>query len=174
MKDQLRLKIQALAIYQLLGGIRGLWISMFLLSINGMASWLLFLYIPLVVALYGYSIYCGIILFTDEEKGLKHSKINQCLQVVYFTAFGYGYQYTSGFFLSIGIDWTDAMILKFNLGLSSFYLNVNTGLPDLLLSINFVAVFLIVFIDRIKLQLKKYTTEKYFSFEDKKEPKLSS
>jgi hypothetical protein len=169
MKDEIELKIRALAIYQLLGGIRGLWVAMFSLGIKAQTSWLLLIMAPVF---YGYSIFCGVTLFTNEQKGLKHSKINQLLQIVSFMAFGFGFQYVSGAFLSLGIDWTDALILKFNLGLSAFYLGADPENSNLLLNINLVAIFLVVFIDRIRTQLKKYS-EKHFSFE-KKEAELNS
>lgn len=84
------------------------------------------------------------------------------MQVFYFMAFGYGYQYVSGILLSVGIDWTDLMAIKFSFGLSAFYLNIDTDIPNLLLCINLIALFLVIFIDHARSQVKKYTLTSIF------------
>ena len=147
MKSQLSTKIKALAIYQIIGGILGFVFLFLLLDFrNSSLIWLILL--PFIFVLFTYSIYCGIVLLKNVSKGLIHSKVNQFLQVVSFMAFGYAYQYMSGAFISVGLNFTDALEFNFNFGLSHSAMGFNTNDPDLQFSINLIAIFLIVFIDK--------------------------
>jgi hypothetical protein len=165
MNDQFKSRVKALAIYQVIGGVLGLGLTFYFFNPGVSVSLLWLLILPFVLGLYGYSIYCGIILFKDIEKGLKRSKVNQLLQVISFMAAGYGYQYASGFYFSIGIDLTNSFTFNFNFGISSWQLNINTDNPNLILSINIVAIFLVVFIDKAQQKLKSLNSEEQFSFE---------
>lgn len=147
-------KLKALGIYQIIGGIIGIGLTLGLLNLSA-ASILLFLIVLLALALYSYSIYCGMLLLQKRKDGLLHSKINQLLQVASIAVLGYAYQYTSGVFLSIGIDLTESFNLRFNAGISSWQININTDNPALIVNLNLLAVFLITAIDKFRKKIKE-------------------
>ena len=150
----LKPKLKALSIYQVIGGVIGLGSIVYLVATTNPLSILLIPIILVAVGLFGYSIYCGILLSKKQLSGLKHSKINQLLQVVHFTLFGYAFQYVSGAHLSLGLDLTQVLNFKFNFSLSTWQININTGEPDMVVSLNLIALFLIVFIDKAVQRLK--------------------
>jgi hypothetical protein len=122
-----------------------------------LALLLLFL---IALSLYAFSIYCGVILFKNIEIGLRLSKINQLLQVVHFTILGYAFKYISGVHLSIGLDLTESLEFRFNLSISGWQFTINDDDPSIIVSLNLVALFLIAFIDKIQLKIKKEQLEK--------------
>jgi hypothetical protein len=157
--QELQPKLNALSIYQIIGGLIGLGSIAYLIATTDPLPILLLPILSFAVVLYGYSIYCGIVLSKRSLPGLKYSKINQLLQVVHFTLFGYSFQYVSGVHFSPGLDLTKFLNFKLNLSLSTWQININTGEPDMLISLNVVALFLIVFIDKAMDQLKEAELE---------------
>jgi ammonia channel protein AmtB len=157
--QELQPKLKAFSIYQIIGGLIGLGSIAYLIATTDPLPILLLLILSFPVLLYGYSIYCGIVLSKRSLSGLKYSKINQLLQVVHFTLFGYSFQYVSGVHFSPGLDLTKFLNFKLNLSLSTWQININTGEPDMLISLNVVALFLIVFIDKAMDQLKEAELE---------------
>jgi hypothetical protein len=152
--NDLRPKLKALSFYQIVGGVIGLGSIVYLVATADSLSILLMSIILVAVGLFGYSIYCGILLLKNQLFGLKHSKINQLLQTIHFILFGYAFQYVSGAHLSLGLDLTLGLNFKFNLSLSTWQININTGEPDMVISLNLIALFLIVFIDKAVRRLK--------------------
>jgi len=162
-------KLKALAIYQIIGGAAGLLSTLWLFSTYSQLSALLLLLVFIAIALYGYSIYCGILLFKNTVQGLKLSKVNQLLQAVSFAVVGYAFQYVSGIHLSIGINLTEGFVFKFEISLSTWKINVNTGDPNLFIMVNVVALFLISFIDKMLKQLKAAAAEEQLALLIQKE-----
>ncbi len=139
-----------LGIYQIAGGIAGIGVILWLMKINttsfsGMQSVLLWL----VTALYIYSIFCGVLLIKGNRNGLNQSQINQCLQLVSIFIFGSSYQYYSGVYLSVGFDMTHAFHFLWKAGLSTFQMNFLNRNESIIVSLNLVALCLIVYIEKL-------------------------
>lgn len=134
--------------YQIIGGLAGVWLTISLLTTIVAFSWLLVLILIIAFGLFGYSIFCGIIIFKNPLIGLKHSRINQFLQVFNFTIFGYGFQYISGLFISIGLDFTETFNIKLNFGTTTWQIIFNQDSEVSLVNFNIVALSLIIFIDK--------------------------
>lgn len=104
-------------------------------------------------------------------KGLKLSKLNQLLQLISFWGFGYAFQYLSGIYFLIGVDLTESFSFNFNTGISSSWkIGINSSDPTLLLNVNLVAIFLVVFIDKAQQKLKGLDLEQQLSFEGYNSP----
>jgi hypothetical protein len=95
-------------------------------------------------------------LLRKKEAGLNHSLINQYLQLVNLSVAGYGFKYISGFYVSAGLDLTNSSIFKMNFGISTWSLQFNIDSEVVLININFVALFLIVFIDKLKKKINEH------------------
>lgn len=141
-----------LAVYQILGGSLGIILTAYYFSSLAVSNNLIIL-IGLAIVIYVYSILCGVLIFLKEDNNLIYSTINQYLQLINFSLMGYSFKYISGFFLNVGIDFTDAINFKFGAGLSTWDLGFNTHSNMLEININLVAIFIITFIDRIKKRI---------------------
>ena len=147
------IKIRILGIYQILGGTLGLGLTIWLTTSMDSIFGLILLFLLISVGLYSYSIYCGILLLRKKNSGLNHSQINQFLQLLNFTMFGFSFKYISGAFLSVGLDLTTSVQMHFRLGVSTWQITINDN-PELFeINLNLVAFFLIVFIDRLKRKI---------------------
>jgi hypothetical protein len=152
-------KLKGLGIYQIIGGVIGLFITIKLILEQETFPILLLVLFLIPIVLYAYSIYCGILMLKLNEKGLFHSLINQYLQLINFSILGYMFQFVSGLYLSTGIDLTNLLKFKFNLGISSWQIIFNGEDENASISINLVALFLIIFIDKIKMKIKERKLE---------------
>lgn len=156
----MKTKLKGLSIYQIGGGIIGIGLTINLIVSLSSIAGILFLLFFVAFVLFGYSIFCGIILLKEPKKGLYHSKINQILQVIQVIAFGYAYQYVSGINLSVGLDLTESLNFKANFSFSAWQLNFNTNDPTCIVNLNLVAPFLIIWIDKAKAVIHKDEVEK--------------
>ncbi|MHA6248264.1 hypothetical protein ACXYMU_10035 [Pontibacter sp. CAU 1760] len=148
-------QIQALALYQIIGGLLGIILTGWVLMRGELAVDQPALRISLFAgALYVFSILCGRMLFRNPEKGLKLSLLNQVLQVVYFSFGSYGFQYVAGIRVGVGADMVDGWIVKFRLALSSFHINLGTDLGQKFIGVNLVALLLIFYIEQILEKVK--------------------
>ena len=86
--------------------------------------------------------------------------INQYLQVINFSISGFAFKYISGVYFSTGLDLTNSLKFKFNLGISEWQIYINSDSEVILINLKFVALFLIVFIDKLKKKIKE---DKLFS-----------
>ena len=148
-------KLKAFGIYQIVGGLIGIGLTVWLISMQTVISVLIMLMILFALILYSYSIYCGTLLVKQKfYKGLRLSNINQYLQLINFSVLGYGFQYISGAYFTVGVDLTDSFIFKLNFGVSSWQLQFNVGGDLTLINFNIVALLLILFIEKMKKKIE--------------------
>ncbi len=152
-------KLKALGIYQIAGGVVGLLLTIWSILNLAAISALLILILLIAVILYSYSVYCGILLVKNKIAGLKHSLINQFLQVINFVISGFAFKYISGVFLTVGIDLTDSFYFLFNIGISSWQISLFDDSEPFLINFNLVALFLILFIEKLKRKIDKEQLE---------------
>jgi len=152
-----KLKLKILGWYQIIGGIIGLLITVWLLAHTGQINGLMLLLLLIAFGLYGFSIYCGRLLFTNYAKGLSFSVINQALQIVHFAMLGYAYQYVSGLIFEIGMSKRPGFNLTFNFNFtlnSTWQLSIGTSDRSFVLAINLVAVAWLYYIGKLRKTLK--------------------
>lgn len=152
-------KLKALGIYQIAGGVIGLLLTFWIIKGVTLFSGLLLLVLLVAIGLYSYSIYCGILLLKKKISGLRHSLINQVFQLVSFLIAGFAFQYISGIFISIGLDLTNSFNFIFNVGISSWQININGDAEPFLLNFNLVALILILFIEELRKKINKEELE---------------
>ena len=146
-----------LGIYQIAGGILGIGVVLWLIKINTTSfNGLQYVLLSLATALYIYSIFCGVLLIKGNPKGLNQSQINQCLQLVSIFIFGAAYQYYSGVYLSAGFDMTHSFHFIWKAGLSTFQMNFFNQNESIRVSINFVALGLIIYIEKLMRREKAF------------------
>lgn len=142
--------LKDLAFIKIAGGITGIGLTIWLILKQAMIPGIFLLLFLIALGLYSYSLYCGTLLLRNKASGLNHSSINQYLQLINFSISGYGFQYISGVYLSAGIDLTTSIDLKMNLGVSAWQINIDSDDGVILVNLNFVALFFIIFIDKLK------------------------
>ena len=75
--------------------------------------------------------------------------INQFLQIINFSLFGYGFKYISGLFFTIETDIARSFNFELKWGTSSWEFLFNNDNGEKVISINLVAIFLVVLIDKL-------------------------
>lgn len=150
MKKRERNTVNALAAYQIFGGVLGIGLAAKALprlqDLSGAGMVIVFF----AGLLYVFSILCGFILFKNMKRGLNLSLLNQALQVLSVAVGSFAYNYVAGFKAGVGIDFIPVWQLKLNLSLSSFqfFLNAETG--KMFIGINLLALLLVYLIERLK------------------------
>lgn len=156
MNNQIRNQVRAIALYQIIGGILGIALTVWVLFSGDMEVDQTAMRVGLFAGgLYIFSILCGRMLFRNRKRGLILSLINQVLQVVYFSFGTYGFQYVAGLRIGVGVDMVESWIFKFRLALSSFHFSVGTDLGQKFIGVNLVALFLVFWLERLLEQAKE-------------------
>src|SRR4051812_23121023 len=148
-------KLRALAIYQVIGGLLGLIVT--ILAVIQFASFTPFIILLFAVAfgLYIFSLISGWLLWNQYTAGIQCSLINQYLQIVQFAIGGCAYTYISGGYFSLGIDLTYSYRLLVHFGIiSTWQLKAFTQTPLVQLSFNFIAILLVIFLTQVKRDLE--------------------
>ena len=149
-------KTDLLAAYQIFGGLMGLCLNIFLINSFRLYHVLLILIYIISIGLYTFSIIAGYKIFKNLKTGLKLSRINLLLQVFSFSIAGYAFQYVSGIDFSFHFFLSEAFRISATIDISTWriLLGGETGID--VLSINILAIVLLVFTQR---QLKKLNRE---------------
>ena len=150
LNSQLSTQLKAIAIYQVVGGLLGIALTLWVMFSGDMTLDQQALRISLFAGgLFVFSILCGRLLFRSPKRGLVLSIVNQVLQVVYFSFGAYGFQYVAGLRIGLGVDMVESWTFKFRLALSSFHFSLGTDLGQKFIGINLVALFLIFWMERL-------------------------
>lgn len=111
------------------------------------------IYFVFIIAIFIYSIICGIKLIQGKQltQGLKHSLINQYLQLIQFETFGNGIYYVTGGCFGLGFSDTPNLhlISNFYIFESSCFFSFLADSDEITLSINLVALIIIIFLNYI-------------------------
>ncbi|MEJ8804266.1 hypothetical protein [Pontibacter sp. H249] len=143
-------QVKAIAIYQIVGGLLGIALTVWVLFSGETVIDQLNLRISLFAgALYVFSILCGRMLFRNLRRGLILSIVNQLLQVVYISIGTFGFQYVAGLRVGIGVDMVAGWIFKLRLALSSFHFNLGIDNGQKFIGLNLVALFMIFWLERL-------------------------
>ena len=155
-------KVKYIGWYQVIGGILGNGLLIWTILTNQYLSNGQVLAILGAILLFSFSIYCGILLIKGKRSGTKLSVINQFLQIINFSLLGYSYYYISGLQFSVGVDYTNDLLLKAEYTLSGFQFSTNESEDQVRLLINIVPLVIINMLFRlssenIELEKKEVT-----------------
>ncbi|MDR3653949.1 MAG: hypothetical protein P4L34_13385 [Paludibacter sp.] len=149
--------LQIIGWLQIIGGITGIVLMGYLMLNLGTITGILLLLLLVGIFLYSFSIYTGKWLLVDNDKktGIILSIINQFVQVFQFCLFGFGFTYSSGVELVIGIQ---GFSLKFNAAIitSNFQMTIHSTNIGFL-KINLMAVLILITLLSI---LKEFNNKK--------------
>ncbi len=151
--------MRALALYQLVGGVAGILLTLWVLFRGDLVLTVPVLRLSLFAGgLYAFSILCGVLLWRRPRRGLTLSLVNQVLQVLYFSFGAYSFQYVAGLRLGFGLDMVGSWTVKFRMALSSFQFSIGSETGQKFIGINLVALLLIFWIERLmEKQAKDYS-----------------
>jgi len=148
-------KLQALAIYQIIGGLLGLISTIWIILQFPVFTPFLILRFTVAFGLYVFSLLSGWLLWNQYTAGIRCSLINQYLQIVQFAIAGCAYTYISGGYFSLGVDLTYTYRLLAHFGITSTWqLKAFAQTPVVQLNFNFVAILLVVFLTHVKRDLE--------------------
>lgn len=146
-------KLRSLGAYQIAGGSIGLLLIVWVILNNPALDFSVFLY-GVMMLFFAFSIYCGVLCFKRKIIAVKLSLLNQVFQVIGVTMFGFAFKYAAGVYVTAGLDLSQSFNFIFNAGFSRFELALNTDHHKLEIELNFVALPLIIFIERLKNHIK--------------------
>lgn len=147
-------KIDFLSGYQIVGGLIGIFLTLYWFYNADEVKSAFYLLIILQLLMYLFSFTCGVLLFKGNNYAIRLSLINQMLQIVGFSCLGYGFEYVAGASFDVFIGYTDGITCTSGFGLSNWHLLINndTGIKEI--SINFIAVSFVWYILKLKSKLK--------------------
>jgi len=155
LQKQIKNQLKAIAYYQIIGGILGIALTVWVMFSGEIIVDKQALRIGLFAGgLYLFSILCGRMLLRNYKRGLILSIVNQVLQVIYFSFGAYSFQYVAGLRFGLGVDMIEGWIFKFRLALSSFHFSFGTDLDQKFIGVNLVALFLIFWMERLMEKVK--------------------
>jgi hypothetical protein len=148
-------ELSKLGLYQIVGGSIGIIMVIRALFLNRGFSGSEFLIALAMIALFGYSVFCGVLCLEPRQNATTHSFINQALQLLSFSLIGYSFEYVAGVYLSIGLDFSGGADLTFGAGVSKLTIAIN-GEPDTTtVNINLIALLILFWLDRIIKKIKE-------------------
>ena len=157
-----KITLIALSIYQILGGLVGLYVTGIVLARTESIHGAILLIMLLAIVLFLFSIKSGKeLLNTNSRKGFIYSIINQSLQIVSFAVGSYKYAISSGIKLNVGFDFTQEINFYFDFALvSEFNFVIKSSNLEYYLYINVVPIILLVVLWDIYTELFKNKNQK--------------
>lgn len=151
-----KIKLKIFGWYQIIGGVVGVLLTLYLLALTDQLTGLMMILYLIAFGLYSFSIYSGrILLGNNHERGLNLSILNQAMQVVSFTLLGYGFMYVSGMMFLVSIKAEAGVKINFNFSFTStWHLYFKSDDSTNEFAINFLAIYLIYFADKLRLITK--------------------
>jgi hypothetical protein len=156
--NETELDLTKIGLYQIVGGALGplivLWVIIFRKPIlTDLPVYIFLLIVSFLV--FAYSIFCGILCLKTKKNALVHSLTNQILQAIGFAVMGFTFKYVAGFYLTIGLNFTDSIEFGFGIGISVFHFDFNSQSDIIKVDLNLVALALIFWIDKLMRKVKK-------------------
>ena len=146
--------ISTIGWYQIIGGGIGALIILYSLFTTAQLSGLNILVYVLMLLFFAYSIFYGTLCIKHKSNALTLSLINQFLQLIGFAFFGVAFTYVAGLYLSVGLDLSNSINMKFDVGISKFDFNINREHERAEINFNLVAFAFIYWIDKLMKEIK--------------------
>jgi hypothetical protein len=158
MTTKTKSNISTIGWYQIIGGAIGAIIILYSVFNSTQFSALNISIYVFMLLFFAYSIFCGTLCLKHKDNALIHSLINQFLQLIGFAFFGFAFTYVAGLYLSIGLDLSNSIDMKFDVGISKFDFNINREHERAEINFNLVAFALIYWIDKLMKKIKEEKT----------------
>jgi hypothetical protein len=156
--------LKGIAVLEIAGGITGIGLIIWL-TLQGLeTNTYVFLILLFAIGYYIYSLYAGIHLFKNKEKGILHSKILQYFQLIAISIEGMTYLLTSGGNFFLGYNFTKNT-LEFNMSVisSEFEINIMSSEQNDFVYINIMAIAILLLLENAvnKIKEQKIIKENY-------------
>lgn len=152
---QTEFNLLKLGLYQIVGGVVGIAISLWLILKSQLFSGPAIVLYTVILIFYVYSIFCGTLCVKAKENALVHSLINQMLQLIAFTIFGFTFSFAAGIYIRVGVEMANSIGFDFDLGISAFSFSLIDASDSFLIDINLIALCLIFWIDKLRMKVKE-------------------
>lgn len=144
-------KIKFLGIYQLVGGLIGVWRLFFEIFNTAKLTIEIGLLISSIFILFLFSIYCGyLVLKGNLSRGLQFSIYNQTLQIIGFAVLGFSFFYVSGIFVVFHFDFTFDTIFSLKSGFSTAEISLNNQSKPSTIILNILGFILLNFTHKLQ------------------------
>ena len=142
--------------YQILGGSFGVLMTARSIIFEE-TEWndLYIIFYSLFFLLFSYSIFSGVLCIGNKDTALTHTFVNQALQAIPFSMFGYGLSYSSGFYFTFVFDLADRGAPGVRLGLSSINIQFNGSVLYPELGFNLIAFFFLYWAWQLRKRIER-------------------
>ncbi|RZJ75963.1 MAG: hypothetical protein EOO45_03935 [Flavobacterium sp.] len=145
-KDKYIEGFRGLAIYQIAGGILGLYLVVSDLFMYAQLRMLPAMNVVIGLGFFSYSIYCGTILFLRRRHALSYSLVNQYMQLIAISTGSIIFKFVAGLSLMPGIDIGQSTTFSFNIAISSLDIAIHNSSEQRDLYFNLVSGGIILFL----------------------------
>jgi hypothetical protein len=168
-------RMKSIGWYQILGGIYGLGVLLYLLIRTGTLRGTGFLLLALTIILFSFGIYSGNLLRKTDIRGLKLSTWNQALQILQIGVGAIVFEFYSGIRLSFGFEWRESFLPDGRISFSGFNFQYSQSNGSLLsFWINIIPIIVIYLIDKIEKDIEERKQIAETSVELANEEKITS
>lgn len=150
--------LKGIGIFEITGGITGLGAIVWLMLQGTETNTFVLLILLFAIGFYVYSIFAGLKLFKKLEYGIFHSRILQYIQIPAFSIGLLTYIMSSGGYFLIGYNYTEKTItFSFALIASKFQLNILDRGESEFLSINLLAIVVLILLQKTLKNIREQT-----------------
>jgi hypothetical protein len=162
--EEVKSSLVKLGIYQVIGGAIGTLLILWSVFTGSSLTGLTLLVYVFMLLFFGYSIFCGVLCLKAKQNALRHSIINQLMQVFGFAVLGFAFKYIAGLYLTVGLDLTESFEISFGAGISKFDFLFNKEADRIEIDFNLVAIILVYCISKLFKKVKaEYETSQVSS-----------
>lgn len=141
--------LKSIAVYQIIGGLIGLFI-LWTIDFSSLSTNKVVLSI-IAILLFTLSIYSGYLLLKSNlAKGINLSIFLNSIQVISFGVLGYVFKFVSGVCIGLNLDLTEDVLVRLLFDVTNFQLNSRGSSDALFLGINFIPIIILYILFKIK------------------------
>ena len=146
-------KLKLIGIYQIIGGLIGLGIMIWLITMVLPVSFMVAIILFVSLSSFLFSITCGLGLVFKKSWAIDLSLVLQLLQIINFTLFGYSFKFISGLGILLNVDFTNSTQFKLKASEPWFSFTNLSDPNEMIIGVNLAAILIAFFIIDLKRKI---------------------
>ena len=152
-------KLKLIGIYQIIGGLIGLGLTTWLITMLLPMPFLIVCIIIVSIGLFLFSIACGLGLCFKKWNAVNLSLVLQLLQIIGFTLYGCSFKFISGLGALLNLDFTNSFQVQIKLSEPLFRFTYLTDPTEKIIGVNLIAILITFFIIDLKKKIARSLNE---------------
>lgn len=146
-------KLKLIGIYQIIGGVIGLGIMIWLFTMVLPVSFMVATILIISLLSFLFSIACGLGLVFKKSWAKDLSLVLQLVQIINFSLFGYSFKFISGLGILLNFDFTHSTQVKLEASEPWFSFTNLSDPNEMIISVNLAAILMAFFILDLKRKI---------------------